>query len=156
MADSSSANAGDSASPAPWQFQRGNPHSFRKGVSGNLNGRSKAIAEVEKLALARCPEAVERLHYLAHHARSERAQVAACEALLNRGMGRPAVRLTVDAEDRPAIGVIENVIISPDGSRASLDPRPRHDPMSPIDHEASDAELVTPDRPAEAPAEAEG
>jgi hypothetical protein len=66
-------------------------------------------------------------------------------------MGRPAVRLTVDAEDKPAIATIENVIISPDGTRASLDPRPRHDPMSPIDHEAAeDAELVMPDRPAEA------
>src|SRR4051812_17423156 len=116
MADSSSANAGDSASPAPWQFQPGNPHSFRKGVSGNLGGRSKAIAEVEKLALARCPEAVERLHYLARHARSERAQVAACIALLDRGMGRPAVRLTVDAEDKPAITTIQNLVVRPDGS----------------------------------------
>src|SRR3954451_12897672 len=127
-----------STSPYPG-FLPGNQLGFRKGVSGNPGGRSKILREVERLALSYSKEAVERLHHLAHHGRSERIQVAACIALLDRALGRPAVRIVdKDGEDRPIVGRIENVIVSSDGRCAPVEARPSRDPGPPIDREAED------------------
>jgi hypothetical protein len=71
---------------------------FEKGKSGNPGGRPKEVAEVRKLAQVHGPAAIERLVELMA-SENERTAVAACEAILNRGFGRPAQSLTVAGDD---------------------------------------------------------
>ena len=71
---------------------------FKKGQSGNPGGRPKEVAEVRKLAMEHGSAAIERLVELMA-SENERTAVAACEAILNRGYGRPAQSLTVAGDD---------------------------------------------------------
>ena len=71
---------------------------FEKGKSGNPGGRPKEVAEVRKLAQEHGRAAIERLVELMA-SENERTAVAACEAILNRGYGRPAQSLTVAGDD---------------------------------------------------------
>ncbi len=66
---------------------------FPKGKSGNPGGRPKENAEVKELAKAYTAQAIERL---AHWMQSDnaKASVAAANALLDRGWGKPAQALT--------------------------------------------------------------
>ncbi len=76
---------------------------FEKGKSGNPGGRPKEVAEVRELAKKHGPAAIERLVTLMS-SENERTAVAACEAILNRGYGRPAQSVTVAGEeDRPPV-----------------------------------------------------
>ena len=61
---------------------------FKPGQSGNPGGRPKENDEIKKLAKTHGPLAIERL---AHWAKSDnaRASVAASQALLDRGFGKP-------------------------------------------------------------------
>ncbi len=64
---------------------------FVKGKSGNPGGRPKKtgpIIEVEALAKSAGPDAIERLKYWMRQD-DARASVAACNALLDRGFGKP-------------------------------------------------------------------
>jgi hypothetical protein len=67
---------------------RGRP--FQKGVSGNPGGRPRVLADVQELARERSPEAI---NILATVMRDEKAppaaRVAAANALLDRGYGKP-------------------------------------------------------------------
>ena len=65
---------------------------FKPGQSGNPGGRPKENNEIKELALKHCPAAIERLAKLMHD-RSGRTAVAACQALLDRGLGKPAQAL---------------------------------------------------------------
>ena len=71
---------------------------FKKGQSGNPGGRPKEVAEVRRLAQDHGSAAIERLVELMG-SENERTAVAACEAILNRGYGRPAQSLTVAGDD---------------------------------------------------------
>ena len=71
---------------------------FKKGQSGNPGGRPKEVAEVRKLAQEHGRAAIERLVELMA-SENERTAVAACEAILNRGYGRPPQSLTVAGDD---------------------------------------------------------
>ncbi len=71
---------------------------FKKGQSGNPGGRPKEVAEVRKLAKEHGPAAIERLVELMS-SENERTAVAACEAILNRGYGRPAQSVTLAGEE---------------------------------------------------------
>lgn len=62
---------------------------FKPGQSGNPAGRRKEDASVKELARAYTKPAIEAL-VKALKAKSERTRVAAAEALLDRGWGRPA------------------------------------------------------------------
>ena len=74
---------------------------FEKGKSGNPGGRPKEVAEVRELAKKHGPAAIERLVKLMT-SENERTAVAACEAILNRGYGRPAQSVTVAGDpDNP-------------------------------------------------------
>ena len=76
---------------------------FEKGKSGNPGGRPKETAAVRELAKSHGAKAIERLVELMA-SENERTAVAACEAILNRGYGRPAQALTLSGdEDRPAV-----------------------------------------------------
>ena len=71
---------------------------FKKGQSGNPGGRPKEVAEVRRLAQEHGPAAIDCLAKLMD-SDSDRTRVAACEALLNRGYGRPPQSLTVAGDD---------------------------------------------------------
>ena len=71
---------------------------FEKGKSGNPGGRPKDVAEVRSLARQHGPGAIEKLAELMG-SDNERTAVAACEAILNRGYGRPAQSVSVSGEE---------------------------------------------------------
>ncbi len=68
--------------------QRGRP--FQKGQSGNPSGRPKRSAEIRALARRHTASALEALIEIATRGSSENARVAAANALLDRGWGKPA------------------------------------------------------------------
>jgi hypothetical protein len=61
---------------------------FKKGQSGNPGGRPKENEEIKRLAQLECPQAIKRLAHW-RDCDNARASVAASEALLDRGYGRP-------------------------------------------------------------------
>ncbi len=67
--------------------QRGRP--FRKGQSGNPSGRPKRSAEIRALARRHTASALAALIEIATQGSSESARVAAANALLDRGWGKP-------------------------------------------------------------------
>ena len=73
---------------------------FVKGQSGNPGGRPKECAEVKDLAREYGPEAVERPAVLMR-GDDPRVAVSACQALLDRGYGKPTqttdIKATLDA-----------------------------------------------------------
>jgi hypothetical protein len=73
--------------PKPKGKPRGRP--FVPGQSGNPGGRPKDVLGIQRLALERCPEAIEKLTELMRSAQSERAQVDAASKILDRGCGKP-------------------------------------------------------------------
>ena len=82
---------------------------FKAGISGNPGGRPKEVAEVKELAREHGPDAIKRLVELMA-SDNERTAVTACEAILNRGYGRPAQAVTVAGdEDKPPVQ-LEGVI----------------------------------------------
>jgi hypothetical protein len=67
--------------------QRGRP--FQPGQSGNPGGRPKVAAEIRDLARHHTATALRTLVEIAEHGESENARVAAANALLDRGWGKP-------------------------------------------------------------------
>ncbi len=88
---------------------------FEKGKSGNPGGRPKDVAEVRELAKKHGPAAIRRLAKLMA-SENERTAVAACEAVLNRGYGRPPQSVTLAGEaDGPPVqleGIVK--LVRPD------------------------------------------
>jgi Family of unknown function (DUF5681) len=71
--------------------QRGRP--FAKGMSGNPGGRPKKtpqLAEIEAQARAAAPDAIRRLVKLMD-SNDGRVSIAACNAILDRGYGKPTI-----------------------------------------------------------------
>lgn len=68
---------------------------FQKGQSGNPGGRPKEDAEIKALARAAGPEAIEKLLELLR-GDDRRTALAAAQALLDRGYGKPAQAITGD------------------------------------------------------------
>ena len=63
---------------------------FRKGVSGNPGGRPKVLGDVQQLARQKSPEAINTLSNIMHDEKAPpAARVAAANALLDRGYGKP-------------------------------------------------------------------
>jgi hypothetical protein len=99
-----SAGSSRSAAGSHGKFTSGNAPKgkpFVKGISGNPKGTSWRIAEVKALALSHSAEAVERL---VTHMRSKNPKIslAACVALLDRGLGRPVQEI---ASNGPLINI---------------------------------------------------
>ena len=70
---------------------------FEKGQSGNPGGRPKVVAEVRELAREHTGEAIKTLVSIMTNTKSApAARVSAANALLDRGYGRPARRITGD------------------------------------------------------------
>ncbi len=67
---------------------RGKP--FQKGVSGNPGGRPKVLGDVQELARQQSPHAIKTLvEIMSNEKTPPAARVAAANALLDRGYGKP-------------------------------------------------------------------
>ena len=77
---------------------------FRAGASGNPGGRPAALAEVKQLARQHTALAIQKLAHIAEHGHSEMAQIAAANALLDRGWGRPTQPVSGD-DEMPLVGI---------------------------------------------------
>ena len=67
---------------------RGRP--FQKGTSGNPGGRPRVLADVQELARRRSPDAINTLSAIMDDQKAPpAARVAAANALLDRGYGKP-------------------------------------------------------------------
>lgn len=74
---------------------------FEPGRSGNPGGRPKENAEVKALARAQGPKAINKLAALLD-SDDERTVIAASQALLDRGFGKPAQAIVGgDDDDNP-------------------------------------------------------
>jgi Family of unknown function (DUF5681) len=63
---------------------------FPKGVSGNPGGRPKELGDVQELARQKSSEAIETLSNIVRNEKAPpAARVAAANALLDRGFGKP-------------------------------------------------------------------
>lgn len=82
---------------------------FKKGQSGNPGGRPKEVSEVRELAKEHGSAAIERLVQLMS-SDNERTAVAACEAILNRGYGKPAQSVTLAGEEDGPPVQLEGVV----------------------------------------------
>jgi len=69
---------------------------FEPGKSGNPGGRPKENAEVKALARSHCRTAVEKLAALMDST-DEKTSIAACNSILDRGLGKPAQVVIGDA-----------------------------------------------------------
>jgi len=75
---------------------------FQKGRSGNPGGRPKEIGEVRDLARQHTPQAIDALQAIMNEQQAPAsARVAAAEALLNRGWGRPTQMIAGDEDAGP-------------------------------------------------------
>ncbi|MCP4375767.1 MAG: hypothetical protein GY794_06280 [bacterium] len=63
---------------------------FTKGVSGNPGGRPKVLGDVQELAREQSPQAINTLAKIMNNEKTPpAARVAAANALLDRGYGKP-------------------------------------------------------------------
>ena len=77
---------------------------FKRGVSGNPGGRPKNHVHIRELAREATDTAIRTLTDVCENSTNDRARVAAAEALLNRGWGKPGAQ---EAEARdPWLGEI--------------------------------------------------
>lgn len=82
---------------------------FRKGVSGNPAGRKPdaELADVRSRAREHAADALASLVKIAKSGKSESAKVAAAEAILNRGYGKPAQAVTGENGEGPIRIIVE-------------------------------------------------
>jgi hypothetical protein len=70
---------------------------FVKGESGNPGGRPKVVGDVQALAREHTPDAIETLVSIMRDGEAApAARVAAANAILDRGYGKPAQHITGD------------------------------------------------------------
>lgn len=88
---------------------------FAPGQSGNPGGRSKESARIKALAASKAESAINKLAAIMETSVDEKNVIAAANALLDRGIGKPAqVHIGGDEDDAPiALSVIQIKAIDP-------------------------------------------
>lgn len=84
-----------------------------KGQSGNPSGRKKEdehVQQAKELARAKCPDAVMKLIALMDSA-DEKVSLAACNSVLDRGIGKPLQAIAGDEENPLRFAGIEVHIV---------------------------------------------
>ncbi len=90
---------------------------FVKGQSGNPGGRSAGLKHIRELAREKTETAIQTLIQVCETGESEAARVAAANAILDRGWGKPTQPLDGDGEGGPIkVQAIEWRIVDPAGS----------------------------------------
>jgi hypothetical protein len=75
---------------------------FAPGQSGNPGGRSKESARIKALAASKAESAINKLTKIMEESADEKNVIAAANALLDRGIGKPAqVHIGGDEDDAP-------------------------------------------------------
>lgn len=75
---------------------------FAPGQSGNPGGRSKESARIKALASSKAESAINKLAGIMENSADEKNVIAAANALLDRGIGKPAqVHIGGDEDDAP-------------------------------------------------------
>jgi hypothetical protein len=83
---------------------------WEKGQSGNPSGRSKENARIKALAASHAESAIGKLVKLMD-SDDEKTSIAACNAILDRGLGKPAQAIVGgDADDNP-VRTINEVLL---------------------------------------------
>ncbi len=86
---------------------------FRPGVSGNPGGRPKAEINIRDLARSYTEKAIKTLVTIADDPKSsDAARVQACNALLNRGWGRPVQQNDVNVRQESYADFLRTVMDS--------------------------------------------
>jgi hypothetical protein len=119
-------------SPRPPENTRDQAGRFQPGQSGNPGGRPKAEAEIRELAKDQTRRAMQRLIHLIDHAESEKVQVMAAVAILDRGWGRPFQSHEIKTTHSQPIYVYPPGTLPPPSSQDRL----------PLDPEDPDREVV--------------
>lgn len=96
------------------QKQRGVP--FKKGQTGNPNGRPKKTQEELNLVAAckaKTPAALAVIEQIMEKGQSERTRLAAAQAIIERAYGKPKETVEMDAQLSGRIETITRRIIRP-------------------------------------------
>jgi hypothetical protein len=90
-----------------------------KGVSGNIGGRPKFYGPIQELARLETEAALQTLVEIMRKGKPDAARVAAAQAVLDRGWGRPVQALEHSGpEGSPLLSM--NLTILPDAQLAQL------------------------------------
>lgn len=93
------------------------PGTFQPGKSGNPGGRPKEAPEVKALAREYGHEAIEKLVELMR-CDDRRVAAAACQALLDRGFGKPAQSMELTGADGGAVETVTRIELVAGGNGA--------------------------------------
>lgn len=86
--------------------QRGEGGRWLPGQSANPGGRKRETAEVRELARQHTKAAIQALADIMADGDKDAARVAAAEALLNRGWGRPEQAVQLEGADGESLTVV--------------------------------------------------
>lgn len=78
---------------------------FLPGQSGNPGGRSKESARIKALAASKAENCISKLEKIMETSQDERNVIAAANALLDRGLGKPSQAIVGGDEDDAPIKV---------------------------------------------------
>ena len=85
---------------------------FAPGQSGNPGGRSKESARIKALAASKAESAINKLVKIMETSEDEKNVIAAANALLDRGIGKPAQVHIGGDEDDPAIRIAKVELVN--------------------------------------------